>query len=268
MDPKYALVLRHVASRCVTEGHATSRAEILAVWVWIIDFSSQNEQRGSVDGIDPAQISVTLDIPDEIVKAILSGFEFLGMVSGKYLKSWDKRQPKREDPHAERQKEYRDRKKQSVTQRDAIVTQRDAVTPSRERPRDLLSSSSIPTNKENPSVSNNGSLQDSGADWFEEIYTRHPKKKDRGMAAQYLSQVTIDRAEFDRVHKLCCVEWAKEKANFAPSLAQWILDQGWKYPPNGNGNGNGAAKPSGCPVCNVTPCECFKRRLAKGPIHV
>src|SRR6185312_14378746 len=89
-DPKYAVVLRHIASRCVTEGHPTTRAEILAVWIWVIDFSSQNESRGSVEGIDPAQIAVTLDIPDETVISILSGLEKTAMISDNYLKSWDK----------------------------------------------------------------------------------------------------------------------------------------------------------------------------------
>lgn len=106
------------------------------------------------------------------------------------------------------------------------------------------------------------SFTGNGADWFEEVYSRHPKKKDRGIAAQYLSEVAVDPKEFDRVHLLWCSEWAKEKSSFAPSLAQWILDKGWKYPPNGHSNGT-KPKPSGCPVCKVVPCECFERQLAR-----
>lgn len=74
-----------------------------------------------------------------------------------------------------------------------------------------------------------------GDDFFEKIYSRHPKKKDRGLAQTNLSQSAaesdFDSAEFNRVHELWCFEWAKEKPGFAPTLAQWILDQGWRYPP-------------------------------------
>lgn len=267
-DAKYAVILRHIASRCVTEGHPTSRAEILAVWVWIIDFSSQSEERGVVSGIDPAQIAVTLDIPDETVISIIQGFEKLEMISSNYLKAWNKRQPKREDPNADRQRRYKDRKREKVTQGDAKVTQGDApmtvddaVTPSRERPRDLLSSSSITRTTSIPRELSVPEEKESGEEWFEEIYTRHPKKKDRGIASQYISQLSVDRVEFDRVHLLWCEEWAKEKSTFAPSLAQWILDQGWKYPPNGNGRK--PPRQSGCPVCRVVPCNCFERELAR-----
>lgn len=111
---------------------------------------------------------------------------------------------------------------------------------------------------------NNGNASVSGDSWFEEIYSRHPKKKNRGIAATYLSEITVDREEFDRVHLLWCVEWAKEKPQFAPELSQWILDQGWKYPPNSNGNGShGKTQPTGCPVCKVKPCVCYERQLAR-----
>lgn len=95
-----------------------------------------------MEGADPAQISVTLDIPDEIVESIISGFRKIGMVDGNSLTAWEKRQPYREDSSAERTRKYRDRNKHTVTHgdardaRDEIVTQSDAVTASRGRRRD------------------------------------------------------------------------------------------------------------------------------------
>ncbi len=99
-------------------------------------------------------------------------------------------------------------------------------------------------------------------DWFEEMYTRHPKKKDRGLAEQNLSEVAVngfDRREFDRVHILWCAEWAKDKPQFAPTLAQWILDQGWKYPPNGHVKAQIEAHAETrykCWKCQANPCLC------------
>lgn len=88
-------------------------------------------------------------------------------------------------------------------------------------------------------------------DWFEEVYTRHPKKKDRGLAMNYLVEASsssgFSREEFDRVHRLWCLEWAKDKPQFGPTLAQWILDVGWKYPPGVEKNGAGPANPAHIP---------------------
>jgi hypothetical protein len=231
-DPKYAVVMRYLALHRVTFVTPVTRAEILAIWVWAIDYSSQQEERGSVDGIDPSQVAVTLDITDEKVIGVLSAFESVGMISCNSLTAWMKRQPKREDDSSNRVRQYRENKKHDVTHGNAELhseTPSDDVTPSRVRPRVLLSSSLSSSN-------NRSSVEESsGEDWFEEIYKRHPKKKDRGLAESNLSQSAskpdFNRAEFDRVHILWCEEWSKDKPQFAPSLAQWILDQGWRYPP-------------------------------------
>ena len=104
------------------------------------------------------------------------------------------------------------------------------------------------------------------SDWFEEIYTRHPKKKDRGLAAQYLSELPVAdpkfRAEFDRVHRLWCVEWSVDRAQFITPLAQWILDQGWKYPPDSHKK---SATPitKNCPKCHMLPCYCAEIEAEK-----
>lgn len=81
---------------------------------------------------------------------------------------------------------------------------------------------------------NNPAPKQEGADWFEEVYKRHPKKGDRGLAQQYLAQSDaegVDRREFDRVHRLWCDRWNEDGPQFAPKLCQWIMDQGWRYEP-------------------------------------
>jgi hypothetical protein len=72
--------------------------------------------------------------------------------------------------------------------------------------------------------------------WFERQYARHPKKKDKGVAVRYAAE-SIFRSfqpdEFERVHALMCdsESWRWKNGAAAPSLAEWILDEGWKYPP-------------------------------------
>lgn len=74
-----------------------------------------------------------------------------------------------------------------------------------------------------------------GDDAFERMYTRHPRKKDRGLAQTNLAQTAAAGAslvEIDRVHALYCErEWINGEDRFAPTLAQWLLDKGWLYEP-------------------------------------
>ena len=75
-------------------------------------------------------------------------------------------------------------------------------------------------------------------EFFEQRYRAHPKKRDRMLAEQYMSQIPgIETAEtqdeFRRGHDawIRSEEWRWKNGAKAPTLAQFILDQGWKYPP-------------------------------------
>jgi uncharacterized protein YdaU (DUF1376 family) len=69
---------------------------------------------------------------------------------------------------------------------------------------------------------------------FEALYIAHPKKGDRGIAMNYYANTVMagtSHAEIMRVHALYVRDvWTDAK--FAPKLAQWLLDSGYKYPPN------------------------------------
>jgi uncharacterized protein YdaU (DUF1376 family) len=85
-------------------------------------------------------------------------------------------------------------------------------------------------------------------DWFERIYSRHPKKGDKHLAQQYAVEALgggrIDPALFERRHAAWCAseEWTWKNGARAPKLAQWILDEGWLYEPPG-----GSAEPTSQP---------------------
>jgi uncharacterized protein YdaU (DUF1376 family) len=79
------------------------------------------------------------------------------------------------------------------------------------------------------------------ADWFEERMQRHPRKNDAMLAQGLLSEIPEAkdrawRAEFTRVHNLWCDSemWQWKSGARAPTMAQWITDKGWKYPPGGH----------------------------------
>ncbi len=75
-------------------------------------------------------------------------------------------------------------------------------------------------------------------EWFEARMQIHPKKRDVMLAKRVLCDLpeVADsrwRKEFDRVHGLWCEteSWRWKGGANAPTMAQWITDKGWKYPP-------------------------------------
>lgn len=123
-DRKYAVLLRHI--RSITERNALrvtdntagaccniKRSDILAVWVWLIDFSSQNTPRGSVNGAPTDEIATSLDLEDSDVDLILESFRWRGMISDNSLTAFEKRQPPDDPTNAIRQKRHREKKKNS-----------------------------------------------------------------------------------------------------------------------------------------------------------
>jgi hypothetical protein len=78
--------------------------------------------------------------------------------------------------------------------------------------------------------------------WAEAVCDRHPKSTDRYLAQQALTEFFArnprDRNTFDKNHRLWCMEqdWTKENGKWAPILAKWIRDKGWKRIPDQGGS--------------------------------
>jgi hypothetical protein len=97
-------------------------------------------------------------------------------------------------------------------------------------------------NTDSTNITNNTSEALPIDDLFEEIYTLHPKKRDRTLAEQVFAQVAnIDRADvqqaFRAAHRAWCgsEEWEWKAGAKAPTLAEFITDQTWKYEPPDSG---------------------------------
>ena len=171
------------------------------------------------------------------------------MISGNSLTAFDKRNPS--STVRMRNKRVKGKAKDTASHRVTPRHTQVPVTGSDETPLNLsLSLLTTTTEIGKASSTHSSSVEnqnpkkpdadffDDGDIWFEEIYSRHPKKKDRTLAETLLSELkNLNRQEFDRIHKLWCIEWGKDQPKFAPSLANWISDQGWKYEPNGNSSG-------------------------------
>lgn len=78
------------------------------------------------------------------------------------------------------------------------------------------------------------------SNWAEAAYARHPKKSEKVIAMHMLQKTFAlnkpARIVFDQNHALWCATeaWNEKSGNFAPKLAAWVSDDGWKSPPPKN----------------------------------
>lgn len=76
--------------------------------------------------------------------------------------------------------------------------------------------------------------------WSERLYSRHTKTGGKPLVEDWVCQqfaawpdFAAKIADIDRVHALWCVteDWRKDNGRYAPKLAQWLADDGWKREP-------------------------------------
>lgn len=80
------------------------------------------------------------------------------------------------------------------------------------------------------------------SDWFERQYARHPKKKHKTLAEQaaveYFAKERFTLSGFELRHAAWCAteDWQWKGGIKAPTLAEWITDEGYLYDPPANGS--------------------------------
>ena len=125
-DPKWRLVARRArvpdALPCVTI------RDVVTVFVHMLICAGIGKNRGVLDGWDDEVVAVAIDVETEVVAAIREAMDGL-VLDGNRLRSWEKRQPNREDSSTERTRAFRAKRnplKRIVTHVKHTVTQRDA----------------------------------------------------------------------------------------------------------------------------------------------
>jgi len=95
------------------------KAGIVSAVAWaLLDYASQNEDRGSVNGFDIETYSVFSGFSEEDISSVIHAMTDKGIIVDGRLANWEKRQPKSES-EIERNREYRKRK-ESVSKRSNI----------------------------------------------------------------------------------------------------------------------------------------------------
>jgi len=129
----YDTKLTVIAKRC-----GVRRGDVAAVWVAMLDYASQQPDRGSVAGVDAEEIAVNFDYAVEDVERIIAAFGERRMIANGRITAWERRQVlrEREDSSAERTRKYRRRLQEetNVTPCDASVTPCDANETPRDAP--------------------------------------------------------------------------------------------------------------------------------------
>ena len=113
---------------------------VVSVWAALLEYASQDDERGSVVGFDGETYDALYGYEDGTCDAVLAAMIDKGLICDGCICAWRKRQPEREredTTNAERQRRYRERKRQEkeaeiVADEDEIVTRNvtcNAVTP-------------------------------------------------------------------------------------------------------------------------------------------
>lgn len=96
---------------------------VSAVYWALLDYASQNEPRGSVEGFDIETYAEWAKWEERDVMAIIAALVDKQAIIDGRIAAWDKRQPKREDPGAaDRMRKMRDAKRNADATQDESVT--------------------------------------------------------------------------------------------------------------------------------------------------
>lgn len=103
----------------VIAARAKVKTGIVSAIAWaLMDYASQADDRGSIEGFDIETYSVYSGFEIAEIEAVIDAMRSKDIINGDQFTSWEKRQPAREDPtNAERQSRYK--AKQKVTQDNA-----------------------------------------------------------------------------------------------------------------------------------------------------
>lgn len=120
-DPKWLVIERRAHCQGVTPGMVSAVA-----WA-LMDYASQNTDRGSVAGFDVETYSTWSGWGEDQVQAIIDAMRSKGVITeDDKLAAWDKRQPKREDATATA-RQQRKRERDRNAPRDSGVTNSDVT---------------------------------------------------------------------------------------------------------------------------------------------
>lgn len=249
------------------------RAEVVAVWVALLDCASQAEDRGSIRKFDPDEAAFGLGMESGRVGTIVAGFKEKGLIDGgDRLTNWRKRQPVREDPTAtERQRRKRDAMSRTVTPQSRIVTTEQSRE---EKSREEKSREDSVTRVTVTDLDGAIPIHAAPSERFDEAWAKWPLKVEKNAAGMaWVSVVTVDNES----KVFACLERYLESRQAAQGifskLDKWLFqchDDGWgcEWPRADGAKPKIVEKPpDGCPKCDLGLDGEGKQQWAPHPIQ-
>ena len=220
-DPKW----RVIASRCVT---SVTVGHVVAVWAAMMENASQAAPRGTLSNWDDEDVAALLGFSVEQVADIRSSMQGK-VLGGDELKSWEKRQPKREDDARSRTREWRERNRsrddnsQPVTQCDAHA---EAVT--------------LETETETETeVKAKATVQQAAPASFDRFWQSYPNRKGKGPALKAWQKQRLEAMADQIIGHVAQMQAQDDswKRGYVPMASTYLNQQRWHDVPQGQAAG-------------------------------
>ena len=229
-DPKWPIISRRSGQPI---------GDVVSVWVALLDHASQAEDRGDVSSFDCEAYDALYGYEDGTTQAVYEALESKNMIESGHLRSWDKRQPLREDTGSEtaksstsRVREYRARQR-SETQCNAVKRQEE-IREEEKRSEEIKKNTLPPT----PSGGTGGGkipfteYTSDFNDWYDNYPSKIGKKPAfeawRCLRNQGLLPPRDDLFEAVDIQKKHYGWSIPGREQFAPKPADWLLQRRWE----------------------------------------
>lgn len=83
----------------------TNVGTVVSIWIALLDYASQHETRGSLEGFDPETIDALYGYDEGTCQSVFNAMVCKGMIADDRIANWEKRQPLKEDSTSKERKE-------------------------------------------------------------------------------------------------------------------------------------------------------------------
>ena len=102
----------------------TTMPNVLSVWLWLLDYASQQDTRGDIKDLDPEEVDVYYAFDEGTTQKILDEMECRNLIADGRVQHWERFQSNEAEKNRERQKRFREKHsaKNNVTNEENNVT--------------------------------------------------------------------------------------------------------------------------------------------------
>lgn len=187
----------------------------------LLDYASQHDERGSIDGFDVSSYALWAGIPAAVIIAVVNALADKKVIEGNGFKNWAKRQPQ-DEKSTERVRRYRERRQNETDETVGNVS----------KPFRNARTEQIRTDKNIPPIS--PKRVDVGFELFWESWKPFEMAKGNKSQANKSYEKSlasgISAETLGSVAKQYCAD-CRERRCKTQHVATWLNQRGWETPP-------------------------------------